>query len=393
MRKNKIAWAGALVLIGIITTEFGIIGILDDLAKYYDISIHIAGYLLSGFAMIVALAGPIVTLYTGKFNRKVLMIIGLLLFLTTAVVSFFSPPFWVLLLVRFLPAFLHPTLISIAVYAATSNAAPKYQHQMMSIVIGGIAIATVTTIPLTTYISGLVNSWQASFVLQAIVTITALLGIIFIYPSMPAREAKSIGNQLKIFKNPVFIWSSFTFFFMNASMFATYGYFANYMKEALNYDTETTGILLFIFGITGVIGNFLTGKLLSKNVTNTTAFFLIGLLLISFLLVFLPYQHSLVLVYTTIVLWGFFHTPGFVNGQAYMIEAAPESQEFANSLSISFGNLGISIGTYISGLVITLYGVNTSPWIMLSFGVGAVICMIFREKSTRLKPANNYSDL
>lgn len=62
-----------------------------------------------------------------------------------------------------------------------------------------------------------------------------------------------------------------------------------------------------------------------------------------------------------------------------MIETAPEAPEFANSISISFGNLGISLGTAISGLSIAKYGLHTAPWVMVAFGSLALITLAIKE--------------
>ena len=63
---KKIAYLGCLGVIGIISTEFGIIGILPQIAEYYDINIGTAGYLLSGFALAIALTGPFIVLFASR---------------------------------------------------------------------------------------------------------------------------------------------------------------------------------------------------------------------------------------------------------------------------------------------------------------------------------------
>ncbi len=59
---KKYAYIGALGFLAVITTEFGVIGILPQLADHYHISIDKAGYLLSAFALIIAITGPFMTL-------------------------------------------------------------------------------------------------------------------------------------------------------------------------------------------------------------------------------------------------------------------------------------------------------------------------------------------
>lgn len=377
--KNKIAWAGAFALVSFVTIEFGVIGILPEIARFYRIEIKTAGYLLSGFAMVVALAGPLITAFTVGINRRALMLLGILLFLISALIPIFTPPFWLLLIVRVLPAFLHSTLVSIAVNAAMNDASGEKKHQMMSVVIGGIAIATITTIPFATYIAGWLNSWQISYAIQAAISILAFIVIWKTYPSMPVLERKNVNSQLRVIQNPVFIWSSIATLLMNGTMFTTYSYFAEYLKYQLHISSSHVGSLMLVFGVCGILGNTLTGRLLSKNVTYTMAFFVIGLCSTTFLLISIGSYTSIITIYLVVSIWGFFHTPCFVNGQAYMIEVAQEAAELANSISISCGNLGISLGTFISGLYISKYGISVSPKVMLCSAIITLTAMSIKH--------------
>ncbi|WP_278379886.1 hypothetical protein [Chryseobacterium arthrosphaerae] len=67
---KKYAYIGCLGFIAVITTEFGVIGILPQIAEDYKISIDKAGYLLSAFALVIALTGPFMTLLTSGIDRK-----------------------------------------------------------------------------------------------------------------------------------------------------------------------------------------------------------------------------------------------------------------------------------------------------------------------------------
>ncbi len=90
---NKIAYAGCLGVMGIISTEFGIIGILPAVAAAYHIPIARAGYLLSAFAFTIFLTGPFTVLATSGINRKKMMLAALAIFVASNVVSAFAPPF------------------------------------------------------------------------------------------------------------------------------------------------------------------------------------------------------------------------------------------------------------------------------------------------------------
>lgn len=372
---KKYAYIGCLGFIAVITTEFGVIGILPQVAEHYKISIDKAGYLLSAFALIIALTGPFMTLLTSGFDRKKIMLTAIFMFLITGFVSSFSPPFWLLMLVRILPAFLQPVYIASALSVAVSQADDRKKNELMGIVFNGVAIAMVTTVPFATWIAGL-WSWEYSFMIQTVVSLIALAVIYFLLPPMPVKEKKSYGNQVRILKQPPFILSTLTNFFMITAWFSTYSYFADYLNKAKGMDTSMVSYMLLLFGIIGVIANGVAGKMLNKNVAATTAIFLSGTILMPILLYFS--DGNLWATIAVIGIWGFLYSPSFLNASTYMISSAPESLEFANSLATSFGNLGVTVGTTIGGWIIVTKGVEYIPWIGLFFGLLAFLMMILK---------------
>lgn len=372
---KKYAYIGCLGFIAVITTEFGVIGILPQIAEHYHISIDKAGYLLSAFALVIALTGPFMTLFTSGIDRKKIMMAAIFMFLVTGIVSSFSPPFWLLMLVRVLPAFLQPVYIATALSVAVSDADDRSKNSLMSIVFNGVAIAMVTTVPFATWLAGL-GSWKYSFVVQTAVSLIALISIYVLLPSMPVKQKKSYGNQVRILKQPPFILSTLTNFFMITAWFSTYSYFADYLNKAKGMDTSMISYMLFLFGIIGILANWIAGRMLNKNVAGTTAFFLSGTILIPVLLYFS--DGNLWATITIIGIWGFLYSPSFLNASTYMISSAPDSLEFANSLATSFGNLGVTLGTTIGGWVIITKGVVYTPWVGLIFGLLALLMMILK---------------
>lgn len=379
---KKYAYIGCLGFIAVITTEFGVIGILPQIAEHYKISIDKAGYLLSAFALVIALTGPFMTLLTSGIDRKKIMLTSILMFLLTGIVSSFSPPFWLLMLVRVLPAFLQPVYIATALSVAVAQADDRRKNGLMSIVFNGVAIAMVTTVPFATWIAGL-GSWEYSFMIQTAVSLIALVTIYTLLPSMPVTEKKSYGNQLKILKQRPFILSTLTNFFMVTAWFSTYSYFADYLNKAKGMDTSMISYMMFLFGIIGVLANWAAGKMLNKNIAATTAFFLSGTILIPILLY--VSDGNLWATVMVIGIWGFLYSPTFLNASTYMISSAPDSLEFANSLATSFGNLGVTLGTTVGGWIIVSKGGELTPWIGLVFGTLALIMMWIRTVFERKK--------
>lgn len=373
---KKYAYIGGLGFLGIITTEFGVIGILPQVAEHYHTGIDKAGILLSAFALVIALTGPFMTLLLSGIDRKKIMTSALALFFITGLVSSFSPPFWMLIIVRILPAFLQPVYIATALSVAVANADKGRENASMSIVFAGVAIAMVTTVPFATYIAG-IYSWEYSFIIQTIVSFVALAVIYTGLPAMPVTEKKSFVSQVSILKQPIFIISTLMNFFMISAWFSTYSYFAEYLNKARGMNGTMISYMLFLFGIPGVAANGIAGRMLSHNVARTAALFLSGTIIVPVLLYYS--RNSITATIIVIAMWGFLYSPSFLNASTYMISAVPHAMEFANSLATSFGNLGVTLGTTAGGWLIVAKGVQFTPWLTMLFGLLALAMMLLRK--------------
>lgn len=386
---KRIAYTGCLGVIGIISTEFGVIGILPQIADYYHITITKAGYLLSIFALTIALTGPFMVLYVSKYDKKKIMMYALGLFLISNVFSIFSPPFWLLMILRVLPTVLHPAFFSMVIAAATKDTSTQMQMRLTSIIIGGIALAQVTLIPFTTFLAG-IYTWQLSYVIQGLLLLITLVIIYKYLPSIPNTEVKSFKNQLSILTRPRFIAGTAVNLFLITAWFCSYSYFADYLSKEKGLNPQQISYMLLLFGVMGVISNFLAGRLLGKYMFWTTLFFLTGTFLLPF--AFQYTDGSIRSVALVVGFWGIMYGPCFLIGVGYMVSAASDAKEFANSLQTSFGNLGVSLGTAAGGWCINQYGIAVTPWVGIGFGALALLVIFWRALVDRNNVPENQTE-
>jgi predicted MFS family arabinose efflux permease len=375
---KKSIYIMALGAFGIITTEFGIIGIMPAIAKHFNVSIDTAGWLLSGFALTIALTGPFGVLLTSKFNRKWMMSLVLFTFVLSNILSAVSPNFTVLMIARILPAFLHPVFWAVATVAASKQVEPKDAPKAVSVVLAGLSIATVLGVPITTYVAELIN-WKASFVVSGVINLIAFAALAAFVPSMPVTEKQSVKSQLVILRKGQMWVNLVATMIMIAGIFATYSYLAEYLGKISSMNGTQISIMLLLFGATGIAGNWITGLALSRNVLLTTRFFLLSLIAVHVLAYVFG---GLFIPMTAIVgIWGFIHTGGFLIGQTRSTSEAPEAPELAASLMVSFGNAGVTLGTFLGGIVITQFGIHQVIWIsILLLVVALALTYVFINK-------------
>ncbi|WP_394776623.1 MFS transporter [Flavobacterium sp.] len=356
----------ALGTFGIGTTEFGVIGILPQIASAFSITIDKVGWLLSLFALIVALFGPFIMLLLSPFDKKKLMLFVLAVFAVSNIISVFANSFTVLLIARVLPAFLHPVFWSIALSVAANELPGNQSSKGVSIVFAGFTMASVLGVPLATLMATLFN-WQSSFVLCAVINIISFIGILLFLPVILVIKKQTIGSQTKILKKPL-LWISFILsFLMIAAMYSTYGYMADFLGKITKMNGTEISFMLLIFGLSGIGGNWLAGKLLSKGILSTIFVFILSLIVVHILLYFLGSYYIPMLI--LIALWGFVHTAGFLLSNVNLTSSAPESQEFVNSIFTTCGNAAVTFGVFTGGYFISNFSINT---IMLS-GIGLLV--------------------
>jgi predicted MFS family arabinose efflux permease len=366
---KRIAYISCLGTIGILTTEFGVIGILPQIAAYYHLTIDQASLLLSLFALAVGVLGPFMSMVAARYNRKAVMAASLALFLVTGIVSACSPPFWRLLTIRLLPTLLHSAYFAAALAAVISTTSPSKQHKLMAIALSGINIATVTTVPLSTWLAS-VFSWQSSFVMQAVVSALALLAILVLLPSLPVTERPTFGNQLQILRKPA-VWLSLAMcVLLFAAEFSLYSYFAEYLIRVKAAMPKAISYYMFVFGLTGLLGTWLAGKTLSKSLAHQRS--VPGRLHSADAPGAVVYrQHPSTdagaggAVGDFILPWRadcyLFHQLGGARGVGIC--------QWPDGL---FANFGITLGTVAGGWVISHVGIAHTPWLSLGLGVAAI---------------------
>ncbi|TQM21002.1 putative MFS family arabinose efflux permease [Chryseobacterium aquifrigidense] len=382
MKMNKNLYVLALGVFGITTTEFGVIGVLPEIASTFRISIEKAGWLLSIFAMIVAVFGPFMLFLLSSFRRKNLLIVSLLIFVAANILSAYISNFHMLLIVRMLPAFFHPVYWSIALSVAGQNSDPQEKSKAVSIIFSGLTLATVLGVPLATFMCDLF-SWQSSFLLTAFINGIALIGVWIYLPSIQNTGISSNKFSMKVFRNKQ-LWSGlFLAFFIITAMYSTYGYMAEFLRSVTRMDGEQISIMLFLFGTAGIAGNKIAGKYMSKFPFQTTFVFLILLSGIHLLIGY--YGSHFVPIVLIVGCWGLVHSGGFLISNINVTSSTLDASEFINSIFTSCGNFAVTAGTLLGGAWIAHYGIEHIIWSSITGLALAVMIMFIKKKYTETK--------
>ncbi len=198
-KNNLIVFILTIGVFSILNTEMGVIGILPIVASTYNIEISLAGLLVSLFALAVAVSGPILPLLLSKYNRKTIMIISLGTFFVCNVISAFAGSFWLVLVARVVPAFLHPVYVSLSFAIASSSVSEKEAPKAVAKVMVGVSAGMVLGVPVMSYIANLF-SLEIAMLAFALVNLIALALTIIYVPSMLVKEKNVLWLSAQNFK-------------------------------------------------------------------------------------------------------------------------------------------------------------------------------------------------
>jgi MFS transporter, DHA1 family, inner membrane transport protein len=338
---------------GIINTEMGVIGILPYIADRFHISVSKAGWLVSLFALTVAISGPTMPLLFSGINRKKAMLLVLGIFVLGNIISIFTSNFAIAIIARVIPAIFHPIYFSAAFTMAANSVSKEDAPKAVSKVFIGVSAGMVLGVPIASFLASTV-SFQLSMAFFAVINAIVFIATWALFPSMPVTERLSYGAQLSVLKKPITWLSIIAVLLLNSAVFGVYSYLAEYLKSVTNISGQLISFMLILFGGANILGNIIAGKLLTKNAIKTVVVFPFALGVVYIILFFIG-QFTWPMAIMTLV-WGIFAGIGTNINQYWISSAAPEAPDFANGLFLSSVNLGTTIGTAVGGLFISGMG-------------------------------------
>lgn len=378
--KGLLLFILAVGVFGILNTEMGVIGILPHLAQYFNVSISEAGWLVSGFALAIAVAGPTLPLIFSSFDRKKIMTIVLIIFIISNITLIFTTNFTIALIARIIPAFFHPVYVSMALSVAAVSVDPKDANKAVSKVFIGVSAGMVLGVPVASFLANEFTI-QVAMSFFAIVNIFTLIATLLFVPTMPVKERLSYGSQLKILTKSVTWLSIFAVICFNGAVFGIYSYLSEYLDVITKLSVNVISIMLFVYGLANIIGNVIAGNLLTHSPKITVIVYPIALTIIY--IIFLSLAELTVPTMIIILIWGVIAGIGNNLNQYWIMSSAPQAPDFANGLFLTATNLGTTIGTAFAGLVITQIG---TKYILLVGILGlflGLICVLWRNSISK----------
>jgi DHA1 family inner membrane transport protein len=365
---NWIVPIAALLLatFSIVSAELVIAGLLPTLAGDLGVDIPSAGLLITGYAIGVAVFGPVLAVSTSRVPRKTLLLAMMAIFIAGNILCAISANYWTLLGARLLMSACHGLYFGVAMVIANRVAPPARAATAASLVVAGVTLAIIAGVPLGTAV-GNAWGWRTTFWFIAAAGALASLVVAWLIPAMPQTGPKlDVGAEIRAALKPVLLLCYANFGVGVVAFFAVLSYVVPFLTTESGVTLDVIPVVLMATGIASFLGSLLGGRLGDWNPAAT----LVGALSLNIVLLFALSQlaaNAWIAVALLCLFWlSCFILPAPL--QSRVIREGKESPTLASTIMNTASQIGIATGSSFGGLVISLvYGYSRIPLFSIAF--------------------------
>ncbi|MDG0055998.1 MFS transporter [Paenibacillus sp. P2(2022)] len=347
------------------TTEFISVGLLPLIAEDLHISVTMSALTVTLYALGVTIGAPVLTSLTSSVPRKTLLLWIMIVFIAGNSLAAVSSGITLLLIARVISAFSHGVFMSIGSTIAADLVPDDRRASAISIMFSGLTVATVTGVPLGTYV-GQQWGWRAAFMAIVVVGVVALIANLILLPSTLRKGNKTpFSEQVKLVTNGRLLLAFIITALGYGGTFVVFTYLSPLLHDITGFGENTVTFILLLYGIAIAIGNVIGGKAANRRPLSALFYMFLIQAVILFLLWFtVPFQTAGLVTIFFMGLLAFMNVPGL---QVYVVmlaeRFAPKAVDVASAVNIAAFNAGIAIGAYVGGIVTDSLGLMHTTWV------------------------------
>ncbi|TDC44247.1 MFS transporter [Micromonospora sp. KC213] len=352
--------AGALVSLAVtafcyVAMETLPIGILPLVSADLNVSMSMAGTLVTGYAVVVAVVSLPLTYATRRIPRRRLMSTLLALLVVATVVSATAPTYGVLLGARVVIAITQALFWAVAAPAAAGMFPVHVRGRVMSVVFSGAALGPMLGVPAGTWL-GQQAGWRVAFLALASLALVAFLAIVMLMPSVPPeQEHAATGTNPEAHRYAIVI---ITTALSVAGLFTAFTYTSVFLTTVSGLPAAALSAVLLARGVADFIGISAGGWATDRH-QRLAVIVPLALLAAAHLGMFWLAEATLP-VAVLLSLTGFAMgalTPALSNR---VMEVAPGRTDVASAGNSAAYNVGIAAGSLLGGIVLPALGVRAT---------------------------------
>ena len=373
-RPPRGGWAAvvavALGIFVVVTTEILPIGLLTSIGADFTVSDGMAGLMMTMPGFLAAVAAPLVTTATARFDRRLMLCLFTLLLAVANFLAAAAPGYGLVLVSRVLVGITIGGYWSIGAGLGERLVPPESAGRATAVIFSGVPLGSVLGVPAGTLIGDLAG-WRTAFTVMGVLTVGVLVMLLRLVPSLPPVRATRPSVLGALLRTTGIRLALLLTFLVVLAHFGAYTYVTPFLERVTHAGGGTITAFLLLYGVAGVLGNWLGGAWAVRR-PRTVLGLAAGLIAAATLL--LPalgrWDGGAV---TLLLVWGIAYGAVPVASQTWFSRAAPGAPEAASVLFTASFQATISTGALLGGVALD----RTSPSaVMLLGGCTAVLVVL-----------------
>lgn len=335
-------------------------GLLPGIGSSFSTSIAAAGQVVTGFTLAYALGSPALSALSARVNRRAVLLIALGIFAAANLTSAAAPELWVLICSRVIAGAGAGLYAPSAAATAAGLVGDEQRGRALSIVLGGLTLATVAGVPVGLLL-GVHVGWRFTLLLVAGLAIVAGAGITVFLPAISAPPPPGLRARVAVLGDRYVLGRVAVMLVLGVANLGLYTYLSAILHHSARITPGQLPLYLLVWGAGGAAGNTLIGWLLDK--TGHPARLLTGMICLLTIALFLLPIAATGPAGVTVVLfaWGFAAWSLQVPLQYQLTTTVPEHAATAVALLASAVYLGSAIGSAGNGILLAATNATTLP--------------------------------
>lgn len=359
---------------GIGVTEFVTMGLLRDIALDYGVTEERAGHIIVAYALGVVIGAPVIAASTGMLPRRRLLLLLMAAFVVGNGLTVLTSNFTMLVVARVLAGIPHGAYFSVSGLSGASMAPEGQRGRALAFVGMGLPVATVLGVPAAQAL-GHATHWKAAYVVVTLIGLATFLALWLVMPHMSKMRPTSPTTELGALARSQ-VWLTLCIGSVGfGGMFAVYTYISWTMTQRAGMSVTWMWLVLMIYGIGMIAGNWIGGRLADWHVDYAIAASLVAISLTLVAFYFTSLNPFLaVLNFGLIGASGSSLVPSL---QIRLMDVAGRAQTLAASLNHSALNIANALGAALGGAVISAgLGYGTPALAGAALGAAALLVWV-----------------
>jgi predicted MFS family arabinose efflux permease len=370
LRQRLAVFSVALGTFTLVTNEFLPVALLTGIRTSLGVSQGAAATMVTVPAVVAAIASPALAVAAGRLDRRLVLLLMAGLFILSDALSAAAPNFAIMLLARFLLGIGIGGFWAIGASIGGRLVPEPHAAWARSVIFSGITLAIVLGVPVASFVGGWLG-WRIAFAATAGLALLALVWMALLLPQLGVEQPVTGAELVRVVRAPNARLGLVVTLGLVAGQYAAYTFITPFLANTDHAGPRVISVLLLVFGIGGLIGNFGVVRLLSRRLKATVVGMAATLAVATAVMPVVGAWRPAVVV--ALGVWGLAYGAMTVAMQTWVFTADRRDLWAGSALFPAVFQASIAVGSLLGGVAVAILGDRGAIWTGTVFAALALL--------------------